>query len=184
MSVNELFYILISDNPSLYLRSNNFLFNLIPELKESVGFDQKSDWHIYDVFEHIMHVVDGVPSNLVIRTAALFHDVGKPYTFKLDENGIGHFYGHWKVSCDIFNKFASNYNLDEDFTKRVLNLIFYHDYNVEKLGNKIYDVFDRDGIIKLYQLKKADLLAQNSKYHYILGDYEKQKTKLLSIIKY
>ena len=32
----------------------------------------------------------------------------------------------------------------------------------------------------LYELKKADLLAQNNKYHYLLEDYKNQKEKILS----
>ena len=30
-------------------------------------------------------------------------------------------------------------------------------------------------LIMLYKLKKADLLAQNQKFHYMLDDYQKQE---------
>ena len=29
-----------------------------------------------------------------MKLAALLHDIGKPGVYSLDENGIGHFYGH------------------------------------------------------------------------------------------
>ena len=45
--------------------------------------------------------------------------------------------------------------------------------------NNLYKLFGRDGIDKLFKLKKADLLAQNEKFHYILKDYDEQKSKLL-----
>ena len=40
--------------------------------------------------------------------------------------------------------------------------------------------FNESEIEKLFELKKADLLAQNKKFHYLLDDYEIQKEKLLS----
>lgn len=35
--------------------------------------------------------------------------------------------------------------------------------------------FGSEGIQQLYELKRADLLAQNKIYYYILSDYDKQK---------
>ena len=86
----------MSNKPSKkLLASEQKLFKLIPELEKCKSFKQNNDWHIYDVYEHILHVVDYVPNNISIRLAALFHDIGKPASYKEDEFGIGHFYGHW-----------------------------------------------------------------------------------------
>ena len=186
MTIEELYEILLSDKPSYILKNREKeLFYLIPELEKCKGFEQNSDWHLYDVYEHILHVIDNTSSNLVLRLAALFHDVGKPFSYTEDENGIGHFYGHWEVSQIIFNEFASNHNIDVNIRDRVSQLIYYHDINLSKLDNdclkKIADIFGNEGIAQLFELKRADLLAQNEKYNYILNEYEVQKKKLIKI---
>ncbi len=184
MALEELYKILLSDNPSSILKSREKeLFYLIPKLEKCKGFEQNNDWHIYDVYEHILHVVDNVNPNLVIRLAALFHDIGKPSSYKEDENGIGHFYGHWEESQKIFIEFANKYNIDGNICNRVSQLIYYHDINLSKLNStelrKIMDIFDNEGIMQLFELKRADLLAQNEKYKYILTEYDVQKEKIL-----
>ncbi len=177
--------ILLQEKPSTLIRSNSDkIFELIPELRTCKDFSQNNIWHIYDVYEHILHVVDGVPNIPELRIAALFHDIGKPYVYKEDENGVGHFFGHWDKSKEIFSKYADRYKLDENSKKLISNLILYHDVNIDKLDNeelnKFITIFDKNGIEMLFELKKSDLLAQNKEFHYLLNNYQKQKTKLLS----
>ena len=186
MTLEELYKILLSDNPSSILKSREKeLFYLIPELEKCKGFEQNNDWHIYDVYEHILHVVDNVNPNLVIRLAALFHDIGKPFSYKEDENGTGHFYGHWEEAQKIFIEFANKYNIDGNICNRVSQLIYYHDINLSKLNStelrKIMDIFGNEGIIQLFELKRADLFAQNEKYKYILTEYDVQQEKILKL---
>lgn len=184
MDIEKLFELLLNDNPSELLKENEeYLFNLVPELKICKGFNQNNEWHIYDVYEHILHVIDNVPAVIELRLAALFHDIGKPISYKEDELGVGHFYGHWEESQKIFNEFANKYNIDEKLKDIVSNLIYYHDLNPLKLDDDnlaiMYEKLGSNGIELLYEFKKADLLAQNKKYHYILDDYLKQKDKVL-----
>ena len=176
--------ILLEDKPSESIRNNeDEIFKMIPELSLCKNFNQNNIWHIYDVYEHILHVVDGVTNNIVLRMSALFHDIGKPFVYKEDDVGVGHFYGHYIKSKEIFNRFSERYNLDEDLRRKISNLIFYHDLNIDKLSeeefNKLINVFDEEGIIMLFELKRSDLLAQNRKFHYKLDDYERQKRKIL-----
>ena len=187
MTLEELYIILLMDKPSNILKNREKeLFCLIPELEKCKGFDQNNEWHIYDVYEHILHVIDNVPTNLILRLSALFHDIGKPLSYTEDENKVGHFYGHFEVSQRIFNAFAIKYNINEKISNIVSNLIYYHDINLSKLDNdklkEILDIFGNEGIIKLFELKKADLLAQNEKFNYILDEYEIQKKKLMKFI--
>ena len=81
------------------LRFAPILAAAIPELKPTMGFDQRTPHHVYDVFTHIAHVVEGVGPDLPSRWAALLHDVGKPAAFTMDENGRGHFKGHAPISA-------------------------------------------------------------------------------------
>ena len=187
MNVNELIDILNTEKPSEeLLKREEELFLLIPELARCKDFNQNNLCHPYDVFDHILHVVDNTPQNVALRLAALFHDIGKPETYTEDENGVGHFYNHWQVSEKIFVEFAKKHKLSVDATRFIANLILYHDLNISKLSdeemNKLVSILSKNEIIALFQLKKADLLAQSEKYHYLLGDYKKQQLKL--VVKY
>ncbi len=182
--MERLFDILISEKPSLLIKENEeYIFSLVPSLQFCKGFEQNNHWHIYDVYEHILHVIDGVSNNLIIRLTALFHDVGKPYTYTEDENGIGHFYNHWKKSQEIFLEFAEKYHLEKELSERVAKLIFYHDLQFDKLSEKeieeVLDKFDESEICMLFELKQSDLLAQNPEFHYLLDRYRLQKKQLL-----
>ena len=184
MGLKLLIDILLEDKPSESIRNNEEeIFKMIPELSLCKNFIQNNDWHIYDVYGHILHVIDGVPNNLILRMSALFHDIGKPFVYKEDEFGVGHFYGHWNKSKEIFDKFSEKYNLDEDLRRKISNLILYHDLNIDRISeeefNKLIKVFDEEGIEMLFELKISDLLAQNTKYHYMLDDYERQKVRVL-----
>lgn len=185
MNIEDLFNILLQDNPSIILKKNEeLLFTIIPELLLSKNFPHNNVWHQYDVLEHIYHVVDSVPNNLILRLSALFHDIGKPYVYTEDENGIRHFYGHWDVSKNIFINFANKYQLDNNMKNTISNLIYYHDVNVgkmddERLDELLYTLND-DEISMLFELKMADLLSQNKKFHYLLNDYNEQKNRMLT----
>lgn len=164
--------ILLSNKPSEIIRKNkNTIFEIIPELKICDGFNQHNDYHIYDILEHILHVLDEVENNYVLKVAALFHDIGKPNCFTIDEQGIGHFYGHWNESNKIFNKYANTFNLTQDEIDLINDLIFYHDLNLNENLDKIKDVF-KDNLYLLLSLKKADILAQNPKYFKRLDDID------------
>ncbi len=177
MILDELFKILLSDKPSDLIKENeDKIFSMIPELKECKGFDQNSKYHIYDVYEHTLHVVDNVPKKIELRLAALFHDIGKPITYFEDEFGNGHFPKHWEESRRIFEEFAKRYRLNNELIKDVSYLIYYHDVDFSKSESLILDVVDKigyDNISDLFTLKKADVLAQSSKYHSQVDDIVK-----------
>lgn len=178
--------ILVLGKPSIFIKIyEEEIFNLIPELEYGKGFDQKNKWHIYDVYSHIMHVVDNVDFDYELRLAALFHDIGKPYVYSEDDDGIGHFYGHWDKSKEIFIDFAKRNRLDERVIKRVSKLIEYHDINIDNMSeselNLLISSFSREELIMLFKLKKADLLAQNSEYHYLMENYFRQADMVLKL---
>lgn len=178
--------ILVLGKPSIFIKIyEEEIFSLIPELEYSKGFNQKNKWHIYDVYDHIMHVVDNVDFDYELRLAALFHDIGKPFVYSEDENGVGHFYGHWDKSKEIFLDFAKRNRIDEKVIKRVSKLIEYHDINIDYMNeselNKFISLFSSEELIMLFKLKRADLLAQNSEYHYLLENYAIQAQKVLKL---
>jgi len=184
MKIEFLEHILTQDSPSKLIKENEEeILKMIPQLNLCKDFEQNNIWHIYNVYDHILCVVDNVQNDINIRLAALFHDIGKPFVYHEDEEGIGHFYGHWEKSKEIFETFSIKYKIDEKQYKLISNLILYHDINVDKLDNEklnqMINKLGKDGIIMLFDLKKSDLLAQNPKFHYLLDSYEHQKQKIL-----
>ena len=185
MNTVELIKILLEYKPSDILRKRKEeLVELIPEFKACFNFDQKSKWHTYDVFEHILHVVDNVDNTPVLRIAALFHDVAKPIVYEEDRFGVGHFPNHWTKSAEIFSEFAIKNNLDNELIEKVNKLIMFHDLNFGRLTEEekkaIVEALSEEEIELLFKFKKADLLAQNEEYYYLLDDYQKQKENILS----
>ena len=183
MNRDELFSVLLSDDVcNLLSNREKELIELIPEIKLSMGFNQKSKWHVYDVYEHTMHVIEGVPKKLDLRLAALFHDLGKPYTYFEDENGDRHFPRHWEKSQEIFLDFARRNNLDSNLALNVSNLIYYHDINFDVNENLILDVIEKigyDNISDWFLLKKADLNASNTDYFDLKEEVNKLRKRML-----
>lgn len=178
--------ILTLNKPSIYIKLyEDIVFDLIPELKVSKGFKQNNKWHIYDVYNHILNVVDFVECDLNLRYAALFHDIGKPYVYTEDEDGVGHFYGHWDKSVDLFLKFAKRNVFDHKDIEQISKLIKYHDINFDCLTDEELDVilndFSKEELIMLFKLKRADLMSQSSKFHYLMDNYISQSNMILKL---
>jgi poly(A) polymerase len=69
---------------------------ILPEIAACKGVPQ-SGYHTHDVFGHTVLTVAATPPDLLLRVAALFHDVGKPRTAR----GDGSFIGHEEVGAEI-----------------------------------------------------------------------------------
>ena len=158
---------------------------IIPEMKDAVGLDQKNKWHIYDVYTHIAKVVEYTPPILNVRLAALFHDIAKPAKMFLDENGVGHFWGHPEESAVISESVMKRLTFDNNTVKRVCRLIEIHDVRPEankralrKYLSKYNDV-DPDEIM---MIRRADLKAQNPEFH-SLFDYLDDCERIIREIK-
>lgn len=186
--ITELNKIILSDKIDKYLiEYKELFFVIIPELYKCDKFLQYNDYHVYDVFEHISKVVVNSPKNLYVRYAALFHDIGKPKTFVL-ENGIGHFLRHAEASFDVFKRFSKLYKLDNLSNKIIGDLILYHEDELSIKPNKIYNFYKKysmNRIELLFDLKKADVKSQNIKYIDrldLLNDIELKYIEIRSMI--
>lgn len=96
----ELLKILCGKNVLEILENyKDVIFTIIPELAPTLDFEQHSPHHIYDVYHHIIHSVENVENRRDLRLVMLLHDVGKPKTFTIDDEGVGHFKTHPTVSA-------------------------------------------------------------------------------------
>ncbi len=100
---------------------------IIPELRPMFGFDQKNSHHIYDLWEHTCRAVDAAEPDGVLRLAVMLHDVGKPKTFSLDAEGVGHFYGHQQEGARMAEEIMRRLRASNQVRERVTLLVAQHD---------------------------------------------------------
>jgi tRNA nucleotidyltransferase (CCA-adding enzyme) len=124
----ELDKILLSPFPHLGIRKIHEIGALpytIPELIPSVGFEQNK-FHIHDVFEHTLWVLERTPQDLILRWSAIFHDIGKPHTLSVDPDGSRHFYSHETVSEDLSKKRMKELRFSTDDTRAIASIVRHH----------------------------------------------------------
>jgi tRNA nucleotidyltransferase (CCA-adding enzyme) len=161
---DELGKILLSNNASYGMRelaNLKMLKYIIPELEECIGFDQNNKYHDKDVFEHILSVVDNVIPKLELRLSALFHDIAKPNSLTIDENGQGHFLGHDFESAKIAKEILKRLKYDNKTIEKVYILVKYHMNRYDKIkASSIKKFINRIGIDNLedlFELQIADI---------------------------
>ena len=182
---SELCNILVTDSAADILEKYVDVFGVfIPELMMMVGFEQKSKWHVYDVFKHTMVALKNSPKDLIVRLAVLFHDVGKPHVCVEDAEGFRHFRGHQKVSCELAGEILRRLRADNKTRERVCRLILHHDDRIPVEETAVLRLMRRMGedTIRSIEVEKADNSAQNPDMVYgrfvDLGKIEKLYEKL------
>lgn len=139
------------------------LVQVIPELTRTVGFNQHSPHHIYDIFTHTAYVTGSVPGELPLRLAALLHDIGKVATFSLDKNGRGHFPGHAGVSANIADSILLRLKAPTALRKQVVFLIEKHMTPLEpeeKLLRRRLSQYGEASLRQLLLLQQADFCGK------------------------
>ena len=138
---------------------------LIPPLGPCIGFDQRTPYHRWDVYEHLVRSVETVAPTEVLRLAMLLHDVGKPACFTLDAQGIGHAYGHQKRSAELAAPVLDGLHPDNATRERVLLLVEYHDIDLaedRRLLLRRLNRFGEEGLRQLIEVHRADAIAKGT----------------------
>jgi len=190
----ELLYVLSSKRAYesfVLMDEDGVLREIIPWIKDCEGVEQPSFHHL-DVKEHLFEALNWAEKLLnkevsllkkadflneerfkdedfrvKVKLAAFFHDIGKAYTFEIRDRIT--FYGHEKVSVDVFNRFAEEYRFKTSLKEGIANLIRNHMRPFQLLNEKekgrltlrakrnlIRDVDDLEG---LFLVCMADSLA-------------------------
>ena len=137
---------------------------IIPEMVACFGFDQFSRYHKYDVYEHIVKAVTSAPQDqLILRRALLLHDIAKPQMFTLDENGVGHFKGHAKVSAEMAKEILSRLRFDNRTIALTSQLISHHSDKIhsERQIRLMVSEFGIETFLMLMDFKKYDNCGKN-----------------------
>lgn len=124
----ELQQIILTPYPAYCIRRLEKLGGLqytIPELLPAVGFEQNR-YHIHDVFEHTMSVLERTPPDPILRWAAIFHDIGKPHTLSVDERGERHFYSHEVVSYSKSTERMRTLRFSSEEVRKIGSIVRYH----------------------------------------------------------
>ena len=119
-------FLAVAERPSSgieWMRAGGVLPYVLPELAEGIGVEQ-NEFHAYDVYRHNLETLDAAPpGDLVVRLAALLHDVGKPRT----KDGA-HFYRHEIVGAEMAAEMLGRLRLPNDVIEAVTRLVRHHMY--------------------------------------------------------
>lgn len=140
---------------------------VLPEILPMVGLDHRNPHHCYDVWTHTTVAVDHVPPELPLRLAMLLHDIGKPDTFSLGEDGQGHFYGHPRRSVELAEGILSRLRFPRRTRERVLTLVRYHDAVLEESPQRVRRWLNKLGpevFFDLLAIQGGDAAAQAPAY--------------------
>ncbi len=149
----------------LLLRTG-LLGRIAPELLESVGFAQNS-FHAWDVWRHTLRCVDESPPELVLRVAALLHDVAKPRTAAPSQSRPGDrsFFRHEFVGEDLTRAMLERLRFSRREIDRVALLVREHNWYylpewTDATCRRVIARVGPENLPALYQLRRADLKAR------------------------
>ena len=102
--------------------------------------------------------------HMILCVTMLLHDLGKVETMTVDENGIGHFYGHQEISAERASRILRRLTFDNETISTARKLIRYHDYQFgDKSGSmrRAMAKIGRELMPMLFLVRYCDILAQN-----------------------
>ena len=109
-----------------WLQDVRVLQLVFPEIAAMVGFDKSCTVHHKDIWDHTKQVTQKATDDLVVRWAALCHDIGKIWTRSVNRQGKVHFFRHEEHGALLFESIAHRCRLSADLTHRVAYLIENH----------------------------------------------------------
>ncbi len=152
------------------------IFEFIPEARKAYNFNQHNFHHIYSVWEHTCHTVGSIEPVPVLRLAAFFHDIAKPFTFSLDSSGTGHFYSHASTGAELTEDIMSRLKYDSKTIRLVSTLVKYHDLQIpedKKTVKKHVSTLSADTFHDLMKLCRADTLALAPEFSFRTAHFDK-----------
>ena len=169
----ELFKILTSEKPSIAfieMDESEILPLLFPELAMCKGVSQKGN-HIHDVFYHSLYACDAAPKdNVLIRLAALLHDIGKVITKEVDSNGEVSFHKHEQESARLAKELMLRIKCSNAEINKVVHLITHHMFHytqdfTDAAIRRFISKVGLEHITDLFSIRLADQVGTNNTQH-------------------
>lgn len=163
----ELMKVLLSPRPDMLREAYKLgvTREFLPEFDRAMETEQETPHHMYTVGEHILHTLQNIRSDRVLRLTMLFHDLGKPLKKTVDEEGTVHFKGHADVSKELAGQIMRRLKFDNATLRSVEKLVYYHDYRMPVTAKSVRRTISKIGedLFPLYlEVRRADVLAQSS----------------------
>lgn len=170
--------IILSDQPRVgieLLVESGLAEIFIPEVPK-LQLEVDEHHHHKDVYQHSLKVLEQAIAlenrlegpNLVIRLAALLHDIGKPKTKRLIDGGGVSFHHHEVVGAKMARERLKNLRFDADLIKQVSQLVFlhlrFHGYGNGEWTDSAVRRYVRDAgdlLEHLHVLTRADCTTRN-----------------------
>jgi poly(A) polymerase len=177
---DEFVKLLMSDNPRIgitILVDTGIATLVLPEIPK-LRLEIDEHHHHKDVYEHSITVLEQAIShedrlggpNLVIRLAALLHDIGKPKTRNLIEGGGVSFHHHEVVGARLSKTRLKALRFDNETIDAVETLIAlhlrFHGYGDGEWTDSAVRRYVRDAgelLVHLHVLTRADCTTRNAK---------------------
>ena len=152
------------NSTEVLLGYSDVITSIIPEFQPSIGLDQRSPYHRYNVWEHTVRALEAAPTdNILLRRALLFHDIGKPACMKLDETGRGHFKQHDRVGAEMTTAIMQELRYDSRSISNTAALIANHSKKIRCKADvrKMMSSIGDELFFELMEMKKCDNSAKN-----------------------
>lgn len=136
--------ILMTDQPDVGIKLLSYTGlnrHVIPELDAARNVRQ-NEHHEHDVYDHILEVVRKSPKNIISRLSALFHDIGKPDTKSVGDDGRVHFYDHETRGAEMARVAMRRLKYSNDIIDSVTNVVENH-MRLKFAGNDGLGVSDK-----------------------------------------
>jgi poly(A) polymerase len=197
---DEFVKLIMSENPRIGIELlvetglAEFVLPEIPKLKLEID----EHHHHKDVYEHTLKVLEQAISledrlggpNLVIRLAALLHDIGKPKTRELIPGGGVSFHHHEVVGARMAKERLKTLRFSNEVINDVSSLVFlhlrFHGYGTGEWTDSAVRRYIRDAehqLIHLHVLTRADCTTRNQrKAESLARTYDSLEERILKLM--
>ena len=197
---DEFVKLIMSENPRIgiaLLVDTGLADYVLPEIpKLKLEIDEHH--HHKDVYEHTLKVLEQAISleerlggpNLVIRLAALLHDIGKPKTRELIPGGGVSFHHHEVVGARMAKERLKTLRFSNDVVDDVSSLVFlhlrFHGYGTGEWTDSAVRRYIRDAehqLNHLHVLTRADCTTRNQrKAESLAKTYDSLEERILKLM--
>jgi poly(A) polymerase len=197
---DEFVKLIMSENPRIgiaLLVETGLADYMLPEIpKLKLEIDEHH--HHKDVYEHTLKVLEQAISledrlggpNLVIRLAALLHDIGKPKTRELIPGGGVSFHHHEVVGARMAKERLKTLRFSNDVINDVSSLVFlhlrFHGYGTGEWTDSAVRRYIRDAehqLVHLHVLTRADCTTRNQrKAESLARTYDSLEERILKLM--
>ncbi len=175
---DELSKLLVVEQPTAglwFLVDTGIADIILPELP-AMRLEQDPIHRHKDVLAHTIAVVSKTRPNLIVRMAALLHDVGKPKTRSIGPKGVS-FHHHEVVGARMARERLRALRFPNDQVEAITQLVYlhlrFHGYSDEVWSDAAVRRYVRDAgdlLEELNELTRCDCTTRNARKAKLLAD--------------